>query len=56
MVLIASVLIGLGLWGIMIASTCLAVLFVPSFFVLLKRLEEWRGRRKQPHVAALPVE
>jgi HAE1 family hydrophobic/amphiphilic exporter-1 len=28
----------------MIASTCLAVLFVPSFFVVLQRLEE-RGRR-----------
>ncbi|MGH7121217.1 MAG: efflux RND transporter permease subunit [Acetobacteraceae bacterium] len=26
----------------MLASTCLAVLFVPSFFVLLQRFEEWR--------------
>jgi hydrophobic/amphiphilic exporter-1 (mainly G- bacteria), HAE1 family len=26
----------------MIASTCLAVLFVPSFFVLVQRFEEWR--------------
>jgi len=30
----------------MIASTCLAVLFVPSFFVLLQRFDEWRKRRK----------
>ena len=30
----------------MIASTCLAVLFVPSFFVVLQRLEEARLRRK----------
>jgi HAE1 family hydrophobic/amphiphilic exporter-1 len=28
----------------MIASTCLEVLFVPSFFVVVQRLEEWRGR------------
>jgi HAE1 family hydrophobic/amphiphilic exporter-1 len=30
----------------MLASTCLAVLFVPSFFVVLQRFEEWRGARK----------
>jgi hydrophobic/amphiphilic exporter-1 (mainly G- bacteria), HAE1 family len=29
----------------MIASTCLAVLFVPSLFVLVQRLEEWRAAR-----------
>jgi len=38
----------------MIASTCLAVLFVPSFFVVLQRVEEWRKGRKQP--AAVPAE
>ena len=27
----------------MIASTCLAVLFVPSFFVVLQRFAEWRS-------------
>ena len=33
----------------MIASTCLAVLFVPSFFVVLQRLEErLKGRRPEP--------
>jgi hydrophobic/amphiphilic exporter-1 (mainly G- bacteria), HAE1 family len=31
----------------MIASTCLAVLFVPSFFVVMQRFEEWRKTRKQ---------
>jgi HAE1 family hydrophobic/amphiphilic exporter-1 len=25
----------------MIASTCLAVLFVPSFFAVIQRFEEW---------------
>jgi HAE1 family hydrophobic/amphiphilic exporter-1 len=31
----------------MIASTCLAVLFVPSFFAVLQRFDEWRKRRKR---------
>jgi HAE1 family hydrophobic/amphiphilic exporter-1 len=31
----------------MIASTCLAVLFVPSFFVIVQRFEEWRAARKK---------
>ena len=38
----------------MLASTLLAVLFVPSFFVMLQRLEEWRKARKvkpQPRTA-----
>jgi HAE1 family hydrophobic/amphiphilic exporter-1 len=26
----------------MLASTCLAVLFVPAFFVVVQHLEEWR--------------
>jgi len=30
----------------LIASTCLAVLFVPSFFVMVQRFEEWRRSRK----------
>ncbi len=32
----------------MIASTCLAVLFVPTFFVVIQRFENWlaeRGRK-----------
>ena len=32
----------------MIASTCLAVLFVPSFFTVLQRFEE---RKKKPRTA-----
>jgi HAE1 family hydrophobic/amphiphilic exporter-1 len=37
--------IGISVFSGMIASTCLAVLFVPSFYVLLQRLEEyWKGR------------
>ncbi len=46
--------IGIAVFTGMIASTCLAVLFVPSFFVVLQRLEEWRKARKQP--AAVPAE
>jgi hypothetical protein len=30
----------------MIASTCLAVFFVPSFYVVVRRFEEWRLARK----------
>jgi HAE1 family hydrophobic/amphiphilic exporter-1 len=32
----------------MIASTCLAVLVVPSLFVIVQRFEEWRASRKAP--------
>jgi HAE1 family hydrophobic/amphiphilic exporter-1 len=34
--------IGITVASGMIASTCLAVLFVPSFFVAMQRFEEWR--------------
>ncbi len=44
----ARVSLGLSVFSGMIASTCLAVLFVPSFFVVLQRLEERRKPRKQP--------
>ena len=33
--------IGITVFTGMIASTCLAVLFVPSFFVVVQRFEEW---------------
>jgi HAE1 family hydrophobic/amphiphilic exporter-1 len=50
--------IGIAVFSGMIASTCLAVLFVPSFFVVVRRFEEWRAARKgqteQP--AEKPVE
>jgi hypothetical protein len=40
-----------------IASTCLAVLFVPSFFSVLQGFEEWRkARKKTPIPAARPAE
>jgi HAE1 family hydrophobic/amphiphilic exporter-1 len=47
--------LGLSVFSGMIASTCLAVLFVPSFFVLFQRFDEWRTARKQrvpAHTAA----
>ncbi|KRB51233.1 transporter [Rhizobium sp. Root708] len=37
--------IGISVFSGMIASTCLAVLFVPSFYVVLQRIEEYRRRR-----------
>jgi HAE1 family hydrophobic/amphiphilic exporter-1 len=36
--------IGIAVFSGMIASTCLAILFVPAFFVLAQRFEEWRRR------------
>jgi HAE1 family hydrophobic/amphiphilic exporter-1 len=38
--------IGTAVFSGMLASTCLAVLFVPSFFVVVRRFEEWRAARK----------
>ena len=41
--------IGITVFTGMLASTCLAVLFVPSFFVVAQRFEEWlAGIRKRP--------
>jgi HAE1 family hydrophobic/amphiphilic exporter-1 len=34
----------------MIASTCLAVLFVPSLFVIIQRFEEWLASHKSPRI------
>ena len=42
--------IGITVFSGMIASTCLAVLFVPSLFVVVQRFEEWRASRKRPRV------
>jgi HAE1 family hydrophobic/amphiphilic exporter-1 len=45
----ARVSLGMAVLTGMLASTCLAVLFVPSFFALLQRYEEWRkGGRVRP--------
>jgi hydrophobic/amphiphilic exporter-1 (mainly G- bacteria), HAE1 family len=38
--------IGITVFSGMIASTCLAVLFVPTFFVVIQRFENWRAERK----------
>jgi len=41
--------IGITVFTGMIASTCLAVLFVPSLFVIVQRFEEWtQGRKRKP--------
>jgi HAE1 family hydrophobic/amphiphilic exporter-1 len=40
--------IGITVFTGMIASTCLAVLFVPSFFIIVQRFEEWLAARKRP--------
>jgi len=39
--------IGITVFTGMLASTCLAVLFVPSFFVVVQRFEEWLAARKK---------
>lgn len=47
--------IGIAVFTGMIASTCLAVLFVPSFFVIVRGFEEWlksRGKRGASVAAA----
>lgn len=46
--------IGITVFSGMLASTCLAVLFVPVFFVIVQRLEEWRASRKK-QVKAISV-
>ncbi|AWN40149.1 efflux RND transporter permease subunit [Methylobacterium durans] len=38
--------IGIAVFSGMLASTCLAILFVPSLYVVLQRIVEWRRRRK----------
>jgi len=42
----ARVSIGITVFTGMIASTCLAVLFVPPFFAVVQRFEEWRRGHK----------
>ena len=45
--------LGLSVFSGMIASTCLAVLFVPSLFVVLQRFEE-RGKAKKAKSTPVP--
>jgi len=42
--------IGITVFSGMIASTCLAVIFVPSLFVVIQRFEEWRTSSKAPRI------
>ena len=48
--------IGITVFTGMIASTCLAVLFVPSLFVVIQRFEEWVQGRKKPRAEAVAAE
>jgi HAE1 family hydrophobic/amphiphilic exporter-1 len=47
--------IGITVFTGMLASTCLAVLFVPSFFVVVQRFEEWLIARKKRRAASVPA-
>jgi HAE1 family hydrophobic/amphiphilic exporter-1 len=47
--------IGIAVFSGMLASTCLAVLFVPSFFVIVRRFEEWLAGRKLKAAEAAAV-
>ena len=46
--------LGISTFSGMLASTCLAVLFAPSFFVVMQHVQEYRGakRAKAAPVAA----
>jgi HAE1 family hydrophobic/amphiphilic exporter-1 len=48
--------IGIAVFTGMLASTCLAILFVPSFFVTIQRFEEWLIERKQRRASRVPAE
>ena len=47
--------IGITVFSGMLASTCLAVLFVPTFFVIVQRFENWIRERKQKKAAAQAI-
>ena len=46
--------IGITVFSGMLASTCLAVLFVPVFFVIVQRFENWLSSRKQQQKTVTP--
>ncbi len=48
--------IGITVFTGMIASTCLAVLFVPSLFVVIQRFEEWVKARKGKRAETVAAE
>lgn len=47
--------IGITVFSGMLASTCLAVLFVPTFFVIVQRFENWIQERKQKKAVAQAI-
>jgi HAE1 family hydrophobic/amphiphilic exporter-1 len=49
---VGRISLGLSVLSGIIASTCLSVLFVPSFFTVLQGFEEWRKARKRVPVPA----
>jgi HAE1 family hydrophobic/amphiphilic exporter-1 len=49
---VGRISLGLSVLSGIIASTCLAVLFVPSFYAVLQGFEEWRKARKKLPVSA----
>ena len=52
----ARISIGMTVFTGMIASTCLAVLFVPSFFVVIQGFEEWLKARKAKALLGTPAQ
>jgi HAE1 family hydrophobic/amphiphilic exporter-1 len=46
--------IGITVFSGMLASTCLVVVFVPSFYVVMQRIEERRTRRGARNAASAP--
>src|SRR5215475_12463164 len=48
--------IGITVFSGMLASTCLAVLFVPAFFVVVQRFEEWRAAARGRRAGVRKVE
>jgi HAE1 family hydrophobic/amphiphilic exporter-1 len=48
--------IGITVFTGMLASTLLAVIFVPSFFVMVQRFEEWRAAPKRSAAGGVPAE
>jgi HAE1 family hydrophobic/amphiphilic exporter-1 len=46
--------IGITVVSGMLASTCIAIIFVPSFFVVLQRLSEWRRKPAAAQAATAP--
>ena len=51
----ARISIGIAVFYGMIASTCLVVVFVPSFYVVMQRLDERMTRKTAPAPAPRPA-